>query len=94
MALSFYNNIKDELQAQGFEITEQDLNRPWGGFFFIKESQAQDFSDYFFDGLDINMLKIYGKLSPKILMVKPKLKLSWALIFLEHFPSSFYLFLP
>lgn len=77
MALSFYNNIKDELQAQGFEITEQDLNRPWGGFFFIKESQAQDFSDYFFDGLDINMLKIYGKLSPKILMVKPKLKLSW-----------------
>ena len=77
MALDFYNNIKSELQTLGFEVTDQDLNRPWGGFFYIKESQAQEFSDHFFGGLDVNMLKIDGKLSPKILMVKPNVKLSW-----------------
>lgn len=77
MALDFYNKIKSELQTLGFEVTDQDLNRPWGGFFYIKESQAQEFSDHFFGGLDVNMLKIDGKLSPKILMVKPNVKLSW-----------------
>ena len=77
MVTDFFNNIKGELQILGFEITDQDLNRPWGAFFCIRESQAQVFSDYFFGGLDINVLKIDGKLSPKILVVKPNMKLSW-----------------
>jgi mannose-6-phosphate isomerase-like protein (cupin superfamily) len=77
MVIDFYNNIKSELHAMGFEVTDQDLNRPWGAFFYIKESQAQAFSDHFFGGLDVNTLKIDGKLSPKILMVKPNVKLSW-----------------
>lgn len=77
MAIDFYNKIKNELQVLGFKVTDQDLNRPWGAFFYIKESQAQAFSDHFFGGLDVNKLKIDGKLSPKILMVKPNVKLSW-----------------
>ena len=77
MVTDFYNNIKSELYTLGFEVTNQDLNRPWGGFFCIKESQAQKFSDHFFGGIDVNTLKIDGKLSPKILMVKPNVKLSW-----------------
>ena len=77
MVIDFYNKIKSELHALGFEVTGQDLNRPWGGFFYIKESQAQAFSDHFFGGIDVNTLKIDGKLSPKILMVKPNVKLSW-----------------
>ena len=77
MVIDFYKNIKSELHALGFEVTDQDLNRPWGAFFYIKESQAQAFSDYFFGGIDVNTLKIDGKLSPKILMVKPNVKLSW-----------------
>jgi mannose-6-phosphate isomerase len=43
----------------------------------IDESQAQDFSNKFFDGLEINTLKIGEKLSPKILIVKPNARLSW-----------------
>ena len=43
----------------------------------IDESQAQDFSNKFFEGLDVNTLKIGGKLSPKILIVKPNARLSW-----------------
>ena len=77
MVIDFYNNIKSELHELGFEITKQDLKRPWGGFFYIKESQAQAFSDQFFDGINVDKLKIDGKLSPKILMVKPNVKLSW-----------------
>lgn len=33
MVIDFYNNIKNELHALGFEVTDQDLNRPWGAFF-------------------------------------------------------------
>ena len=43
----------------------------------IDESQAQEFSNQFFMGLDVNTLKIAGKLSPKILIVKPGARLSW-----------------
>ena len=42
-----------------------------GGFLVIDEEQAQEFSNKFFEGLDINTLKIGGKLSPKILIVNP-----------------------
>ena len=43
----------------------------------IEESQAQNFSNSFFNGIDVSDLKISGKLSPKILMVKSKSRLSW-----------------
>jgi mannose-6-phosphate isomerase-like protein (cupin superfamily) len=77
MSVEFYKSVKKELESLGFNITDSDLQRPWGAFFYIDENQAQDFSDHFFDGIDINTLKIEGKLSPKILMVKPNVKLSW-----------------
>ena len=43
----------------------------------IDESQAQEFSNKFFKSLDVSTLKIGGKLSPKILIVKPGARLSW-----------------
>ena len=46
-------------------------------FLVIDESQAQEFSNKFFEGLDINTLKIRGKLRLKMLIVKPKACLSW-----------------
>ena len=51
--------------------------RPWVGFLVIDETQAQEFSNKFFNGLDVNTIKIGGKLSPKILIVKPEARLSW-----------------
>ena len=77
MAVEFYNSVREELESMGFKITDSDTQRPWGGFFYIDESQAQAFSNHFFNGLDVESLRIDGKLSPKILMVKPKAKLSW-----------------
>ena len=77
MAVEFYNSVRKELESMGFKITDSDTQRPWGGFFYIDESQAQAFSNRFFNGLDVESLRIEGKLSPKILMVKSKAKLSW-----------------
>jgi mannose-6-phosphate isomerase len=73
----FFENIKQKLVASQFRIDSYDANRPWGGFFVIDESQAQEFADTYFDGLDVSQLKISGKLSPKILVVAPHQRLSW-----------------
>ena len=72
-----YQEIKKEIESFGFKVVSHDFERPWGVFLVIDESQAQDFSNKFFEGLDVNTLKIGGKLSPKILIVKPNARLSW-----------------
>ena len=75
--MDYLFQIENEISDLGFEIISKDFERPWGGFLVIKEDQAQDFSNKFFDGIDVETLKIGDKLSPKILIVKPDSKLSW-----------------
>ena len=75
--MNYLNEIEDEIKGLGFEIIEKDFERPWGGFLVIDENQSEEFVTKFFDGIDIENLKIGGKLSPKILIVKPNSKLSW-----------------
>ena len=72
-----YNEIKDQIESFRFRVVSYDFERPWGGFLVIDENQAQEFSNKFFEGLDVNTLKIGGKLSPKVLIVKPAARLSW-----------------
>lgn len=72
-----FTKVKEDLEVQGFEILQMDLQRPWGGFFVINEDQAQKFSDTFFSGIAVDQLKISGKLSPKVLIVAPQTRLSW-----------------
>jgi len=73
----FMQKTLEEIELKGFKVVDKDFQRPWGGFLVIDESQAQDFSNSFFNGIDVSDLKISGKLSPKILMVKSKSRLSW-----------------
>ncbi len=72
-----FDNVAQQLQIEGFNVVTRDETRPWGGFFVIDENQAQQFADTYFDGLDVDSLKIGGKLSPKILIVAPNTRLSW-----------------
>ena len=77
MSLEKYKAIQSEVESYGFQVVDKDFNRPWGAFLVIDENQAQDFSDKFFNGIDVNSLRVEGKLSPKILIVKPNARLSW-----------------
>lgn len=72
-----FEQIAERLKSEGFKVVSKDEERPWGGFFVIDEDQAQQFADTYFDGLDVDNLKIGGKLSPKILVVAPDKRLSW-----------------
>ena len=75
--MNYFKEIENEIIEKGFKIISKDFNRPWGGFLVINESQAKDFANTFFDGINVETLKIGGKLSPKILIVSPNSKLSW-----------------
>ena len=75
--MNYFQQIEKEVVSFGFEVISKDFERPWGGFLLINESQAQDFANKFFDVLNIDSLKIAGKLSPKILIINPNSKLSW-----------------
>ena len=75
--MNYYKEIEAKIKSLGFNIISKDFARPWGSFLVIDEDQAQDFSNQFFKGINVEELKISGKLSPKILIVNPECRLSW-----------------
>ena len=75
--MNYYLKTQKLVESFGFKIVSKDFQRPWGGFLVIDENQAQNFSNHFFKGINIEDLKISGKLSPKILIVKSNARLSW-----------------
>ena len=77
MSKERYKKIQEEIEGYGFTIVAKDFERPWGAFIVIKEEEAQDFANRFFNGIDVDTLRVEGKLSPKILIVKPDTRLSW-----------------
>ena len=74
---SVFNAVENYLLSLHFSITNQDRQRPWGGFFVIDEEQAPAFIDNYFPHLKKEDLLIGNKLSPKILIVAPNKRLSW-----------------
>lgn len=73
----FFKEVEEQLEQKGIKIINKEFSRPWGGFFVIDEEQAQFFADLYFEGLNVNDLRISGKLSPKVLVVAPHQRLSW-----------------
>lgn len=74
---TFFEQIATELKKENFTIIKEDQSRLWGGFFVIDENQAYDFSKKYFPNLEISKIQITKKLSPKILVVAPHMRLSW-----------------
>ena len=72
-----YKEVESLLSLNNLNIISKDIERPWGGFYVLDESQAQSFASLFFNNLDVSKLSLSGKLSPKILVIKPKKRLSW-----------------
>jgi mannose-6-phosphate isomerase len=75
--LEVFEEIENRITNEDLKFTSKDDKRPWGGFFVIDESQAQNFSNLYFEGMSVDTLRISGKLSPKILIVGPGKRLSW-----------------
>ena len=72
-----YKEVESLLSLNNLNIISKDIERPWGGFYLLDESQVQEFAKIFFKNLDVSKLSLSGKLSPKILVIKPKKRLSW-----------------
>lgn len=74
---AIFAEVKHYLDEKSFRITHSDATRPWGGFYYIDEQQSDAFIKTFFPHLDPKDFEGFNKLSPKILMVAPKSRLSW-----------------
>ncbi len=55
--MNYYVKIQELIESFGFKVVSKDFQRPWGGFLVIDENQAQNFSNHFFKGINIEDLK-------------------------------------
>lgn len=72
-----FDQIRDWLKSQGYQIKNEDQTRPWGGFFVLDETQIQKFREQFFENVPFSHFQLQNKLSPKFLLVAPGMRLSW-----------------
>ena len=75
--VSVFSAVKNFLLEKGFNIIDSDMERPWGGFFVIDESQASQFKKEFFKDVAEDNNTDVCKLSPKLLIVEGNKRLSW-----------------
>lgn len=64
----------DEKYIAPYTIIAQDLNRPWGRFYYIDPQQLTQFINEYFPNFKIDQTE---NLSPKILVINPQKRLSW-----------------
>jgi len=72
-----FKSIEKYLSSLSLSSVAKDFDRPWGGFFVIDEKQAKEFADMFFPDREFSSIQLNRRLSPKILIVQPKKRLSW-----------------
>jgi hypothetical protein len=68
------------LKADHLVITDQNFDKPWGGYLVISEEQIEIFIQSYFADVASELLaqvKQGFKLTPKILVVAPQARLSW-----------------
>ena len=71
-----FARVRAMIEGKGLRVASMDDRRPWGGFFVIDEAQSKEFIETFFPGEDAAELT-KRKVSPKILLVAPGMRLSW-----------------
>ena len=78
MKNDIFNKTLDILKSQRLSVINQDIDRPWGGFFVIDGEDFQRFTKLYFNGINVNSPKLSQKFSSKILIIKPNKRLSWS----------------
>ncbi len=71
------DKVRATLTDNGFLIVQEDLDRPWGGFLVINESQCQQFASMYFDLPADSLVDPGLRINGKILFVAPNKRLSW-----------------
>lgn len=72
-----FASVRKLIEDSSLAIAYEDQRRPWGGFFVLLEDQIERFIKVHFSHLDRSTFQVASKLSPKILVVAPKCRLSW-----------------
>jgi mannose-6-phosphate isomerase len=75
--ITAFDKAAEILAELNLSIIDKNINKPWGGFYVIDETQAAIFAQHFFPEEDFELLKITERLSPKLLIVAPGKRLSW-----------------
>lgn len=65
---------RQNIAENGFTVTDEDLERPWGGFYRLDNADAEKFIGMYFPEMEF---ETYEGLSPKFLFIKPGQRLSW-----------------
>lgn len=79
------NQSKQDIEIQirkiisdlNYAIVDEDVNRPWGGYFRFDEKHGSDFKQRFFSEVKLPVWAIDLPISPKILFTAPHKRLSW-----------------
>jgi mannose-6-phosphate isomerase-like protein (cupin superfamily) len=62
---------------ESYKIVYQELDRPWGFFFYFEPAETQKFADEFFEDVELTGIDINLPLQPKVLVFEPRKRLSW-----------------
>lgn len=74
---AIFAEIEQALTDKGFQITEVEMDRPWGGFCLIDDSQSEQFAYMYFNGVDLKAFDPSTRITGKLLFVAPSKRLSW-----------------
>ena len=75
-----FEEVKAGLVDDGYEIVEENLTKPWGGYYRLSNDNAEKFVKQYFIGTTIDEARLGNadvEISPKILIVEPGKRLSW-----------------
>ena len=70
-------DIQNLINQLKYTIVDQDINRPWGGYFRFDEHDGNDFKARFFQEITLPDWAQGLPFSPKILFTAPHKRLSW-----------------
>jgi len=63
--------------TKGYKITDIDVLRPWGFYFYFDPAQTEKFAKDFFDGVELTDINTSMPLQPKVLVFEPGKVNSW-----------------
>lgn len=69
--------VREYFENLGFKIVEQDLDRPWGFYYYFDPRQTKKFISVFFGDVELSGIDTYLPLQPKVLVFESGKMNSW-----------------